>query len=503
MSTPTDLNPDVDPNEVVVKDASNVDAGEAEDYPATRGLVTPLIDGRAAFKEMRKRIKGAQHYIYISSWHLRADTVLIGDDGKDTIASLLKGAAARGVDVRILITYLLCAKLPLPGVTKPVGFCDARKAPSVKSDFENLNTKKIKAVVAYHPETISYESRDYHIGCYHEKFMVVDGVYGFCGGLEFTIGYTSADPTHKSSNRHDVHASLEGPIVQQLETHFVQRWKEEKPAAVDELPAPAAHYDTSKTAMAVQLMITKSAASQYDIRDKYREVVSKAKQYIYIENQYFRDADLTDALISQLNDEPDLRVIIVLPLSPEEVKPGVTPDPLNDHAVFLQHREIVKLRAAAPTQVGIYSLMRTAKRDIYVHAKVMIIDDKWATIGSANINQRSFGLDGEVNVIMLDVAAAAALRLALWGEHFKIDSGNRSRADLSNAKDFVNWWNELVVKRTNDVQAHGWSDSRLVTHTPLEGHELDFGAMGVPWYKRLFLPNPDQYTGDFAPLAIG
>ena len=504
MSNPSDLDPDVDPNDIVVENATNVDSGDEEDYPPTRGVLTPLIDGRAAYKEMFKRIQEAQNYIYLSSWHLRADTVLIGENGSATIAKLLQAAAKRGVEVRILLTYLLCAKLPLPGVTKPVGFCDARKATSVKSDFENLNKKKkIQLVVAYHPEKVSYNDRDYHIGCYHEKFMVVDGKFGFCGGLEFTVGYSFADPTHKTSNRHDVHAMLEGPIVQQLETHFVQRWKEEKPDPVAELAAPVAHFDATKNSMALQLSITKQEADQYDIRERYQRAVKDATKYIYIENQYFRDEDFTDTLIAQLDNESDLRIIVVLPLTPEEVKKGQTPDPLNDHALFLQHREIEKLRAASADRVGIYSLMRTAKNDIYVHAKLMIIDDAWATIGSANINQRSFGLDGEVNVIMRDDAAAKALRLALWGEHFKIDDSNRARADLANATGFVTWWNELAAKRTADIQAHGKSDSRVTIHTPQPGHELDFGAMGVPWYKRLILPNPDQYTGDFTPLATG
>jgi phospholipase D1/2 len=500
MSLPTDLSPDVDPTEVVVTSASNVDSGDKEVYPPTRGLSTPLIDGRAAYKEMYKRITEAKRYIYLSAWHLRAETVVFSDGEKSTIERLLKAAAKRGVEVRILVSYLLCAKLPLPGVTKPVGFCDARKATSVKSYFESLNKERIKAVVAYHSDEISYQDRTYHVGCFHEKFMIVDGQYGFCGGLEFTNGYTFSDPNHElpRSNRHDVHSLLEGPIVQQLETHFVQRWKEEKPNDYAELPAPTANYDATKTSMALQLAITKWDADQWDIRDIYEDGVLKAKRYIYIENQYFRDARFTNALIYQLNSEADLRIILVLPLKPEEAS-----DPITDHAVFLQHNEIERLRAEAPNRVGVYSLMRTAKMDIYVHAKVMIIDDCWATIGSANINSRSFSLDGEVNVVIRDDAVPLALRLALWGEHFKIDDTNRPRAELGASTGFVDWWNELAAKRTADIAARGKSDSRVTIHTPLPGKEIDLGALGVPWYMRLILPDVDEFTGDFGPLTVG
>jgi hypothetical protein len=93
--------------------------------------------------------------------------------------------------------------------------------------------------------------------------------------------------------------------------------------------------------------------------------------------------------------------------------------------------------------------------------------------------------------------------LALWGEHFTIDDSNRARAGIASATGFVTWWNELAAKRLTDIAAHGKSDSRVAIHVPEPGAELDFAAMGIPWYKRLFLPNPDQYTGDFSPVAIG
>jgi phosphatidylserine/phosphatidylglycerophosphate/cardiolipin synthase-like enzyme len=58
-------------------------------------------------------------------------------------------------------------------------------------------------------------------------------------------------------------------------------------------------------------------------------------------------------------------------------------------------------------------------RPVYVHAKVGIVDDRWLTVGSANLNSRGFGGDAEMNISLADPRVAAELRLALWMEHLQ------------------------------------------------------------------------------------
>ncbi|MEO8631531.1 MAG: phospholipase D-like domain-containing protein, partial [Betaproteobacteria bacterium] len=143
---------------------------------------------------------------------------------------------------------------------------------------------------------------------------------------------------------------------------------------------------------------------------------------------YFRSKQIQALLLQRRKEVPKLQVIVVLPIAPEEFKEGDT-NPMVLQPMALQNEIIRALTAELGADIGFFSLVaRVASRkkslthefgspQIYVHSKVCIVDDVFATIGSANANGRSFALDTELNVSWVDPALKVrAFRIDLWSE---------------------------------------------------------------------------------------
>ena len=94
-------------------------------------------------------------------------------------------------------------------------------------------------------------------------------------------------------------------------------------------------------------------------------------------------------------------------------------------------------------------------RPVYVHAKVAIIDDEWLTVGSANLNNRGFVTDSELNVVVRDPSLARALRMELWSEHLGIGADDLGRTTAN-----------AVIDSTWKEQAKGSIQTRTTTIAP-------------------------------------
>ncbi len=225
---------------------------------------------------------------------------------------------------------------------------------------------------------------------------------------------------------------------------------------------------------------------QHDVFDTYKQAVSDARQYIYIENQYFRDKSFTKLLIDQLKRQKDLQIIVLLPVAAEE-----KPNDFTRHADFIQHGLIEKLQAADNKRVGVYSVRRSRGGDIYVHAKVMMVDDKWATIGSANTNPRSFFLDSEINIVVRDEAFAKDLRMSLWKEHLQMT--DQSKLDITNSKRFVELWNGQANENDEHIKKGQSLKGRVHTHHAPKGAEIDLSKLISNPLERVLLPDLNDY----------
>jgi phospholipase D1/2 len=301
---------------------------------------------------------------------------------------------------------------------------------------------------------------------HHQKILVVDGETAFCGGLDVNTGRID-DPRHEPRKRiswHDVHCKVVGPVADDVERNFRARWNTElslarafleevntirPPFRIEPIPAepfdppmkaPRAptppRPDKPETPVTAQVHRTLSVDDLFsptpivvrnDIQVAYRKAIELAESFVYIENQYVRSHLLKEWLERRAQDAPELRVIMVIPVAPEEFSTAKGADALTEHGMFLQRTLIERLQDVFKERFGVFSMVRKTRASrpsrtdahgsaqIYVHSKLLIVDDRFASVGSANVNGRGFVMDTELALAYVG-PTVRDLRLRLWTE---------------------------------------------------------------------------------------
>jgi phosphatidylserine/phosphatidylglycerophosphate/cardiolipin synthase-like enzyme len=272
---------------------------------------------------------------------------------------------------------------------------------------------------------------------HHEKIIVIDNKVGFCGGFDLSRGkwdtsrhdYNDPQRDEGSEPWHDCHAILNGPIVWDLAYHFNQRWayfevKDEKRIrAMDLKPTNFPLEAVNGGTKIVALRTWEGTDKDGGILAWYANTIRKAKNSIYIENQFpFQNEFITRILCKRLQEQKKLKVIIVGPMEPN--LPGLVGSILSKTSVndVNKHLQLIRDAGDLGKRVGTYSLVCQDKktkrlRQIYVHSKLLIVDDRWITIGSANIDKNGFKDSTEVNIGITSSPLAKQLRKRLWAEH--------------------------------------------------------------------------------------
>lgn len=398
-----------------------------------------LIDGAEALREMALAMRSAEHYIHITGWHLAPHFEIVRDEHTEVLGALL-AELAETVDVRVLVW----AGAPVPA------FHPTRK--EVARTVENLvRGTRIRC------ET---DPREHPFHCHHEKTIVVDGQIAFVGGIDLTddAGDRYDTPAHEAKRRlgwHDVATRLAGPVVADVDDHFRLRWRE---LTGETLPAPPAPPPESAGEVTVQLVRT-VAEGMYDavprgdfrILESYVRALRSARSFIYLENQFLWAPEIVEILRDKLEHppSPDFRIVIVLP-----AKANNGADDTRGQLGVLSAADPGNRRILAATIRGL-----SAERDdpLYIHAKVAIVDDRWLTVGSANLNAHSLLNDTEVNVVTVDETLALETRVRLWAEHLELDEAMVARLAPREAVD-DHWrpvaFEQLERRRTGRPPTH-------------------------------------------------
>jgi len=236
---------------------------------------------------------------------------------------------------------------------------------------------------------------------------------------------------------HDIQLAISGPAVGDVEHVFRERWEDTQPLSRSPLrrigdrlrhdqteatPLPSQRPDPQPVGgHPVQLLRTyPRRAGGYSFAPRgersvargYLKAVAQARQLIYIEDQYLWSPAVADMFTKALRRNPKLRLIAVLPHFPDQDGPISQPPNL-----VARDRAMASLRKAAPGRVAFYGLENLQGVPVYVHAKVCVVDDQWASVGSDNFNRRSWTHDSEVTAAVYDQSYARALRLELASEH--------------------------------------------------------------------------------------
>jgi phosphatidylserine/phosphatidylglycerophosphate/cardiolipin synthase-like enzyme len=361
-----------------------------------------LVDGAAAFPAIADAISNARDHVHVTGWHVAPHFELVRGERPTVLGELLAEVADR-IDVRVLVW----AGAPVPA------FHPTRK--EVRDGVDELTRgTRIRC------ET---DPREHPFHCHHEKTVTVDGELAFVGGIDIT-DYggdrfdTSDHPARRRLGWHDVGARLRGPAVADVEDHFGLRWREVtgeqlgRPAP----PPPAGESTVQVVRTIAEDMYEDVPTGDFRILESYVRAIRSAKRFVYLENQFLWAPEIVDLLADKLRRPPcdEFRIVVVLPARAN-----------NGHDDTMgQLGQLVGADDDAGRLLAATIRSRTGHRDdrLYVHAKVGIIDDRWLTVGSANLNAHSLLNDTEMNLVTDDPELARAARLRLWAEHLEVDA---------------------------------------------------------------------------------
>jgi phosphatidylserine/phosphatidylglycerophosphate/cardiolipin synthase-like enzyme len=257
--------------------------------------------------------------------------------------------------------------------------------------------------------------------CHHEKLIVVDDSLGFVGGIDLTDlagdRYdTSGHPPRGGLGWHDAACRIEGPAVGDVVDHFRMRWLE---TTGQRLPPPSPQAEAGQTELQVVRTVPDGMygalpAGDFRILMAYLGALRSASKLIYIENQFLWSPEIVAVLRDKLRrpPSPEFRMVLVLP-----ARPYNGGDDTRGHLSTLIQADDGAGRLLGCT---LYAHGGRNIQSIYVHAKVAIVDDRWLTVGSANLNEHSLFNDTEVNLVTNDRSLAASTRLRLWAEHLEV-----------------------------------------------------------------------------------
>jgi phosphatidylserine/phosphatidylglycerophosphate/cardiolipin synthase-like enzyme len=367
--------------------------------PRPGNAVEFLVDGADALPAIAEAIASAKRSVHLAGWFFSPDFHL-GPDGP-TLREVLADAAER-VDVRVLAW----AGSPLP-LFHP----DRKEA---REALERLtNGTRIRYRLDAH-------ERPMH--CHHEKLVILDDRIAFVSGIDLTsLGGDRLDeslhPPREDIGWHDASAKLAGPAVADVAAHFAFRWREVTgetlPAAV---PPPEAGNTTVQIVRTVPEKIYDALPrGDFSLLEAHLAALRSAERFVYIESQFLWSPEVVAVLADKLARPPcdAFRVLVVLPARPKNGQE----DTRGQLAVLLDaDGERGRFLACTIYQAGTHP-----PRLVYVHAKILIVDDRWLTLGSANLNEHSLFNDTEMNIVVADEEVARSLRLRLWAEHLDSD----------------------------------------------------------------------------------
>jgi phosphatidylserine/phosphatidylglycerophosphate/cardiolipin synthase-like enzyme len=368
--------------------------------PSDGNAIEVLIDGATVLPRIAAAIRGAERSVYLAGWFFSPEFALTRGAHPVALADLLRETAGRGVDVRLLAW----AGAPVPLFRPSRG--DVRAAMAALTSGSRLR--------------VATDRHERPMHCHHEKLVIVDGREAFVGGIDLTD--LSGDrfdegehPLREASGWHDATMLACGPVVATVGGHFAQRWQEvtgERIVAPE--PPDRVGTVTAQVARTIPERIYESLPDgDFSILEAYLGALRGARSLVYLENQFLWSSEIVQVLEALLREPPSdrFRMVVVLPAHPSTGGDD-TLGQLSVLAAADAHHRLLACTVVARSG--------NALAAVYVHAKIGIVDDRWLTVGSANLNEHSLFNDTEVNLVVDDPALATSTRHRLWAEHLEL-----------------------------------------------------------------------------------
>ena len=425
----------------------------------TGNSVRPLVDGRSYFARLRAELATTERGDQVYFLDFRGDLDERLDGTGTEVGEVLGHAARRGVGVFGLLW---------------------RSHPRVLRRPEKDNGEFARRIDADGGQVL-LDGRTRLAGSHHQKLVVIrrpgspERDVAFVGGIDLSHSRND-DPEHLGDPQaavlparygphppwHDLQVEVRGPAVRDLEHSFRERWHGSSALAVHPrvrrlyddaysigsassrpLPEPVPDDGARPGDHCVQVLRTYPARfrrypfaphGERSIAHAYRKAFARARSLVYLEDQYLWSRPVADVIASALRANPELRVIAVVPRYSDNA------GRISGVPGLLARADVMRACVqAGGDRFAVYDLENSSGLPIYVHSKVVIVDDVWAIVGSDNLNRRSWTHDSELSVAVLDARRdpreprdpaglgdgartfARDLRLALWREHLGRD----------------------------------------------------------------------------------
>lgn len=325
-----------------------------------------LFDGPATMREMMTAARNATSSINLETYIFDQDPIGL------QFAEVLMEKRRQGVTVNVMYDSV-------GTLGTPQEFFDRMRAAGINMlAFNPVNPAKAKG-------NWSINNRD------HRKLMVVDGRVAFTGGINISSDYANSSlfrsrrkPGNVDKNKvgwRDTHVKIEGPAVATLQWAFVNNWVSQE---TGELPARDYFPRLAPAGEKFVRVLATDPGSNSEIYKSLMVAINEAKKSVHITSAYFvPDQQIVDAMIAAAKRGVDVKLVL----------PGV-----SDHGLVMYAGQAFYEPLLAGG-VKIYQLQVAV-----LHAKTAVIDEAWSTIGSANIDRRSFIHNYELNVVVIDPA---------------------------------------------------------------------------------------------------
>lgn len=250
----------------------------------------------------------------------------------------------------------------------------------------------------------------------HRKVLIVDGQVAFTGGVNISGNYANSSlfrsraKVNSQVGWRDTHIRIEGPAVAALQWAFLNTWTRQ---AGGDLPQGDFFPPLVETGDKVMRILASHAGGEFEIYKAYALAMQDAKKSIHLTSAYFvPDQQIVDALTAAARRGVDVKVVL----------PGVSDSGLVFYAGHALYSQLLE------AGVKIYQLQVAV-----LHAKTAVIDGTWSTVGSTNIDMRSFMHNNELNVVVL-------------GEPFGREMENAFAEDLHDSREVtLEAWNNRPV----------------------------------------------------------
>jgi phosphatidylserine/phosphatidylglycerophosphate/cardiolipin synthase-like enzyme len=432
--------------------------------------VETLVHGAVYFGRLLESIRalGPGDQLFFTDWRGDPDQRL-SDESDSEIGEVVAAAARRGVMVRGLLWRSHLDRL----------------------GFSAKENRHLGQQVNAAGGEVLLDQRVRLGGSHHQKLVVVrhagraESDVAFVGGIDLCHSRRDDADHHGDRQRqamapmygqtppwHDAQLAVQGPAVGDLEFCFRERWEDRGALSRDPLGILhdlLRHTDRKATALppmaegpapcgthAVQVLRTYARRrggypfapqGERSVARGFRKAIARARRLIYIEDQFLWSIDVAKVFAAALVANPSLHLIALVPRFFDQAG-ALT---LRPNQVGREQAVQVLLDAAGD-RVAIYDIENLAGVPVYVHAKVSVIDDVWASVGSDNFNRRSWSHDSEIACAVVDAARdprdpvdpaglgdgarkfARDLRLQLWREHLgRADGDDRDLLDPAEA----------------------------------------------------------------------